>query len=516
MAKKGLTYLEAAELILRETEGPLSAAELVTEIRKRRLIKITGKTPPKTMNARISVDIKVKGERSHFKRVDKGKYTLRELPGEEYKAKPHGKRLSAKDKVLVFPTSKLDEIGHFHGIRTDFEKYEKELLNPETSFFINRLTAEADNNYQYKQIVSYVIITYRNKLLRFTRGVITNIGQYLHGEYSIGFGGHVEETPDWQLPLFTADCGYANSVRRELLQEINIDIQALSKFNFKIIGVLNDDSTALGRRHFAFVHLLELYELPTEEAEYFKKGEKSINDPKLVDIPDTSKEFEGYEYWSKICLQTFFGNQLSFGCSVNPKHNFSLRKQNEIILIVGYIGSGKTEACKLLEHEFGYTLLPCSKIMQHEIGCPPINEIGRHALQQIGLNFVTKENGHERLSHAIAKRINQNPTKKYILDGLRYPQTYSVLKKMLGRDISVLYVESTIDSLYKYFSRRENKKKNNGMQQPTFSEFLSIVYHPVEREIERFYPIADITVYNHGSKDAYLNALREYFLKELE
>lgn len=504
---RGLSYLQAAELILRDNERPMSAQELVNEIRKRRFIDITGITPQKTMNARISVDIKLNGEKSKFKRVGKGRYILREFPGEEYHAIPHGKRMSRLDKVLVFPSGKLDELGHFHGIKKNFERYESTLLSAETSLFINRLKAEAND--KYKQIVSYVLIKYKDTLLRFTRGVITNIGQYIHGEYSIGFGGHVEERDT--EPLFQSDCGYQNSILRELKQEINIDIKNLPNHRFTTIGVLNDDSTELGAHHFAFVHLLELLELPSKDMGFFRKGEKSINNPQLVEIQDISKEFGGYEYWSKLCLQTFFGERLAFECHIHPKPDFSLRKHKDLILIVGYIGSGKTEACNLLSREFGYTFVPCSRIMQEEIGCLPIEKIGRPKLQEIGLDFISKPNGHERLANAIVRFIKSNPTGPYVLDSLRYPKTLNILQNLLGKSITVIYVESTIDNLFRYFSSRE--KNMEDIQ--SFDKFLDIVYHPVEREIERFWPIADITIYNHGSKDAYLQKLRDFFREEL-
>ncbi len=508
---KGLTYLQAAALILKDIQRPMSAKELIDEIRKRRWIEFSGKTPLQSMNSRISRDIKKKKDQSLFKRVRRGKhilYILRELSNEEeYYAIPHRKRVSRLDKVLVFPTEKLNEIGHFHGIRKDFEVYEKVLLSPDTSYFISRLKAETDD--KFKQIVSYVIVKYDDKLLRFTRGVITNIGEYLHGEYSIAFGGHVEESDS--EPLFKKDSGYINSVKRELSQEINIKIDKLPKYNLQTIGVLNDDSTELGRHHFAFVQLLELFELPDNDDEFFKKGEKSINNPQLVEISELSKEFGGYEYWSKLCIQTFFSNRLSFECHIHPKPDFSIREHQETILIVGYIGSGKTEACNLLSKEFGYTMVPCSKILQKEIGCEPMTKIGRHKLQELGFNFISKKNGHKRLARAIVRYMKENPSEKYVLDGLRYTKTLDEMNKLIGKRVSVIYVESTIDNLFRYYLNKKYEDDKNR----DFNQFLKIVYHPVEREIERFWPIADITIYNHGSKDGYLQKLQQFFREEL-
>jgi dephospho-CoA kinase len=191
-------------------------------------------------------------------------------------------------------------------------------------------------------------------------------------------------------------------------------------------------------------------------------------------------------------------------------------KLRRIVLIVGYIGSGKSEACKLLANEFGYTLVPCSKIMQEEIGCPPIDVLGRKGLQEIGYQFINTPEGHRRLAKATYKFMKKSGSKSFVLDGLRYPKTLDILEKMLKTQIAVIYVESTIDSLYKYFIARENSKNiANGKKEHDFSEFLEIVYHPVEREIERFYPLADVIVYNHGTKDDYLVELRKLFKTRL-
>lgn len=493
-----MTYLDAAEKILREFDGAMSASEIVRQIHKQQLIHITGKTPLKSMNARLSVDIKIKGDNSRFKRISKGRYTLRTSPEKEYQAIPHQRVISETDTVLAFPSTILDELGHFHGIRKDYQIYENALIKAEVSSFMPRL--EVEMNPTYKQIVSYVIVRYQNLLLRYTRGVVTNIGQFLHGEYSLGFGGHVESN-DWDL-FSLSDVGYRNSILREMKQEIEINPEKIRTDNFSTLGVLNDDSSPLGRCHIAFIHLL------TVDSPEYKKGEKSINDIKWVPIESLGDEFSGYEYWSKLCIQTFFSENLSIPCFIYQKDNFKLRYHSEIFLVVGYIGSGKTEACALLANEFDYILVPCSRIMQEIIGCPPIEVIGREKLQDLGEKFIKEENGHERLAQGIIDYMAKNPGGKFVLDGLRYPDTFYTLQRMLGKQITVIYIETTIDNLYEYYVNREGIDCS-------FDEFLHTLNHPVEREIERFRLEADITIYNHGSKESYIQELRTFFLQEL-
>jgi hypothetical protein len=128
--------------------------------------------------------------------------------------------------------------------------------------------------------------------------------------------------------------------------------------------------------------------------------------------------------------------------------------------------------------------------MQKIIECGSIEEIGRRGLQEEGLKLVNSKGGHERLAKGIAEFMDSHPGESFVLDGLRYPQTYEELKKIVNKPITVIYIENTIDNLFKYYQDRDSSETS-------FSEFLEIVHHPVEREIERFLPIANIVVYNH-------------------
>lgn len=501
-----LTYLQAAEIVLRDSEHPLGAREIVREIQQRHLAQIRGETPWNTINARISEDIVQRGSDSPFVRIDPGLYTLRSRhEGREYIVPPRP-AFSPTSEVLVFPSEILTQIGHFHGIRQDYEPYVSYLLNTANSLYIPR--EEAEETEQYKQIVSYILIKHRNQLLRFVRGKITSVYKYLYGEYSIGFGGHVEKR-DWNL-FSVGDGGYGDSIRRELMEELGIDLDMLGEntYELRMIGVLNDDSSALGRRHFAFVHLLEIKTDEFRKGIDYDKGEKSVNDLRMVSISSFSNEFAGYEYWSKLVMQTFFSAQLATACHIESRSDFVLAQQKKVILVVGYIGSGKTEACYLLASEFGYTLVPCSSVMQKLIGCDPIEVIGRKQLQDKGLALVRQPDGHLRLAEALVDYMRESGGSKFVLDGLRYRETLEALRQLLDWPITTIYIETTVDRLLQYYQSREGVTCN-------MREYIDIISHPVERAIERFVHLADITIYNHGSRESYTDVLREFFKDEL-
>ena len=125
----------------------------------------------------------------------------------------------------------------------------------------------------------------------------------------------------------------------------------------RAIGFLNDNSVKQGLQHVALVLLLELSHREVYQTE------KQVVKPHFIPVEKLADDFNDYEYWSQLCIQAFWSNKLKIGSKVVPTKDFKLKHQSEIILIAGFIGSGKSEACKLLEDEFHYVNIRCSKIM---------------------------------------------------------------------------------------------------------------------------------------------------------
>ena len=72
------TYLESCEVALRATGRPMTSRDLATYIASNTMTKVSGATPWKTINARISAEILDSGANSVFVRVGKGLFALRE------------------------------------------------------------------------------------------------------------------------------------------------------------------------------------------------------------------------------------------------------------------------------------------------------------------------------------------------------------------------------------------------------------------------------------------------------
>lgn len=491
MSPTNLSYPKAIELVLSTLKRPLSMFEIEREIVRRELIK---KVNSSSIRHAIYKDLE-KGDSSVFLQIEYNLYTLRS---------PEVAIEINNLPVLVFNAEKLKELGHFHTIKKEFEPYFNGILNVENPIFISR--AKVEGNASYKQVVSYVLITYKKKLLRFTRHEYKrnrNL-EFIDGKYSLGFGGHVQYD---DLNLFTIndnDSGYTASLFRELEEETGIEKQDIK--NIRTIGVLNDDSTPKGKCHFAFLHLVELTN-PT-----FEDTEKWVIKPELVSFEQITEEFENYEYWSKLCLEHFFSKELrnlKFNCFIDNRRGLSLKKNFPYLAIVGEIGSGKSQVCSLLVEQYGYIRIPCSQILREMMHWKPQPGDDRRKLQDAGFEYINKRGAHKRFAKKISEYIKTKASDKTVLiDGLRYKDTFLELQRNLGVNrIPLIYVSSNRTNQYRNFVSREETEI-------TVKDFTEIVEHPVESFIGQFLEYVDIFVFNFGNLESLAEEVRNYLQKE--
>src|SRR5439155_13547973 len=151
--------------------------------------------------------------------------------------------------VLVVRRSLLDQLGNFHGLNFEPEKYLAALLSRGNNFFSPRVQAEDDPT--YKQIIPYALLAFENKVLYYVRGKKAG-EQRLVAKGSIGIGGHMNEIDESLFAL--NEQAYRAGVEREVNEEIKID----TPFEDRIIALLNDDSTEVGRVHLGIVHIFKL------------------------------------------------------------------------------------------------------------------------------------------------------------------------------------------------------------------------------------------------------------------
>ena len=202
------------------------------------------------------------------------------------------------ERVLVVPTDVFHGIGHFQGLTTEVAKYLDELLSPEHTSY--RARSEMEEDPSFKQLIPYVIFRHTTpegviSVFQYTRGKGAG-EQRLHHKRSIGIGGHISSDDA------TSDTGldpYREGMQRELSEEVIIR----TPYRDQLVGMLNDDETAVGRVHLGIVHIfdVETQDVAPREAEIANSGFEAV-ELLLADL-------DGFETWSAICLEALFGQQ---------------------------------------------------------------------------------------------------------------------------------------------------------------------------------------------------------------
>ena len=193
------------------------------------------------------------------------------------------------ENILVIRRSLFDELGNFQGLNFEPQKYLNTFLSRGNNFFLQR--AEAETNPAYKQIIPYALIAFENTVVYYVRGKKAG-EQRLVAKGSIGIGGHMNETDE---SLFAMDeDAYRAGVEREVNEEIKIN----TSFEDRIVALLNDDSTEVGRVHLGIVHLFKLKEPKVQKREAMITGLTFLTKDQLLDRRTT------LETWSQICLDS--------------------------------------------------------------------------------------------------------------------------------------------------------------------------------------------------------------------
>jgi predicted NUDIX family phosphoesterase len=106
--------------------------------------------------------------------------------------------------------------------------------------FMARVTAESAP--EFKQIIPYVVIRHDQSFFLLKR-TTKQAEARLHHKMSLGIGGHIN--PDTPTVL--------GGLKKELEEEVAVR----SPYSLQFIGIINDDTTDVGRVHLGAVYVLE-------------------------------------------------------------------------------------------------------------------------------------------------------------------------------------------------------------------------------------------------------------------
>ena len=147
--------------------------------------------------------------------------------------------MSADELVLVVPRASLMGDPGWLGVTTDGLEAFETIVARDGEF---RPRPEMEQDRSWKQVIPYLVLRDgpRYFLMRRTKA---GADARLHDRFSIGVGGH----------LNPGDGDLAGGLRREWREEIEADFVP----EFRLVGLLNDDSTDVGSVHVGAVYVAE-------------------------------------------------------------------------------------------------------------------------------------------------------------------------------------------------------------------------------------------------------------------
>lgn len=501
------TYLWVAETVLRKHKRPLRSRELVRYGLEDGLFsdRELSRTPQKSMQARLSLDILANPDGSRFIRTGRGLFYLRDLmPTAELRTDaPKNIREyiavrreapPSSENVLVVHRNEYNGILNYQGIKTITFDDVRRLLSTQHTSYLPRTVAEISD--EFKQFVTYTIIQHNSSILSFTRGRYNRASSFLRGARCIGFGGHVT---DKDHSLFSVDdLGIRANAAREIGEEITLPggRPDINPDALEVLGILNDDSSDVGVRHVAII--LRYWVNNYVDWRTPLRGESSVNQLRWIDTSKEPVNLSDFEYWSQLCIRTFFPSYLNMTPSYRVIKRSTFRSPH-LLCVSGAIGSGKSAATKALVDHGGYSQINSGQILAELMGIPPVPQTGRDEFQAAAQSFIATKNGPSDLAKAIAKAARSKDASKIVIDGIRHPETLAALRDISPLPIAVMYVYTPPDVAYDMYRGREDY----GDQAVSFHDFVSIYNAPVEQKVKYVLGEADVVLYNWVGLDQY-------------
>jgi len=201
-----------------------------------------------------------------------------------------------EEHVLVVPTQIFHELGYFQGFCADAERYRNVLLDAKNVQF--RPRSQVENDPQFKQLIPYMVFCHTDSLgniriFQYVRG--KGMGESrLHQKRSVGIGGHIS-AEDREQPL-------GDVYREGMLRELHEEVVLRTAFTERCVGLINDDSTEVGRVHLGIVHRLDVAEpnIISNESDLIESG--------FMLLEELRSYRTQMESWSSISLDALFGD----------------------------------------------------------------------------------------------------------------------------------------------------------------------------------------------------------------
>ncbi len=184
----------------------------------------------------------------------------------------------ADERIFVIKRAHIAHDGIWSGLRHDIlDRYQAVVR--EKGEFQWRSAMETDS--RYKQIIPYMIFTYNDAFFLMQRKSNATESR-LQEKFSLGIGGHMREEDVAGTTIF-------EWAQREFLEEVTYD----GSLTVEPLGVINDESNAVGQVHLGFALLLRGDSGCIQPKSEFKQG-------MLVDRMTCATYIDRMEPWSQL------------------------------------------------------------------------------------------------------------------------------------------------------------------------------------------------------------------------
>jgi len=214
------------------------------------------------------------------------------------------------DFVYVVPRSELFERETPKGfVRLGTDELAERYLSriAERGFFVERRRAEQDPS--LKQIIPYCVVASGDEIL-WLRRHRTQGESRLHDKLSIGIGGHIEPVD--------AEAGSRGVLAAGALREVEEELAGVET-RFAAVGVLNDDSNAVGSVHFGIVLVApQAGPKPTVRETDRMTGAWSS----WTELRERASQGANFESWSALVLNSWAPSEFRDVVSSFPPSSF--------------------------------------------------------------------------------------------------------------------------------------------------------------------------------------------------
>ena len=183
------------------------------------------------------------------------------------------------ERVLVIPRAALMEDPGWLGVTSEHLEGFEDLVAREGRF---EPRPEMEVDRAWKQVIPYLVLRDGERffLMRRTRA---GADARLHDRYSIGVGGH----------LNPGDGGVLGGLRREWNEELSADFEP----EFRLVGLLNDDTTDVGAVHLGAIFVADAGGRPVDIRETDKLSDTFAAPHEVAAVVDHM------ETWSRLCFE---------------------------------------------------------------------------------------------------------------------------------------------------------------------------------------------------------------------